>query len=83
MRLSFGRGSLRKVASSRTGLSADAAMRRTMPHAHGDVASSILERFEDAWHGLRTDLLGGAAEAQAGFDHAALIEDRRAYAAGA
>src|SRR5271168_3443135 len=56
------RESVDPLLDSRIGLgAAGAAMRAAVPHAHGDMPSRVLDCFENTGHGLRTDLLGGAA----------------------
>src|SRR5258706_5877927 len=62
-------------------IAAGSAMWSAVSHAHGNVPGRVLEGFENAWHGLRTHLLRGTAQPQAGFNGAALIENRSAEAA--
>src|SRR5258706_2965669 len=64
-------------------IAAGSAMWSAVSHAHGNVPGRVLEGFENAWHGLRTHLLCGAAQPQAGFNGASLIGGRTAKTAGA
>src|ERR1700689_2644329 len=59
-----------------------ATVRRPIAQLHGQMAGGVFERFKDARHGLRVDLVNGSTQPQAGLDSAVLVEDRSANATG-
>src|SRR5258706_11887581 len=56
------------------------AMRGAEAHAHGNVPGRVFECVENTRHSLRTDLLRGAAQSQAGFDRSPIAENRSGHA---
>src|SRR5271166_2454796 len=58
-----------------------APVRSTVPHPQRDVAGGVPERLHNAGHGLRTDLLSCAAEAEACLDEPSIVENRCSNAA--